>query len=90
MKRSGQVEPLPLAVGKEAPQDTSPSALTKPPTAPKAHLTDSGLDIYTLHLLKVRKTVDKTIIEHNSIRKLYLKIKKKKPKNSVLVEKVKS
>ena len=53
MKRSGQVEPLPLAVGKEAPQDTSPSALTKPPTAPKAHLTDSGLDIYTLHLLKI-------------------------------------
>ena len=53
MKRSGQVEPLPLAVGKEAPQDTSPSALTKPPTAPKAHLTHSGLDIYTLHLLTI-------------------------------------
>ena len=53
MKRSGQVEPLTFAVGKEAPQDTSPSALTKPPTAPKAHLTHSGLDIYTLHLLKI-------------------------------------
>lgn len=53
MKRSGQVEPLPLAVGKEAPQDTSPSALTKPPTAPKAHLPHSGLDIYTLHLLTI-------------------------------------
>lgn len=89
MKRSGQVEPLPLAVGKEAPQDTSPSALTKPPTAPKAHLTDWVRYIYPTSPQGQRKTVDKTIIEYNSIRKLYLKIKKK-TKNSALVEKVKS
>ena len=75
MKRSGQVEPLPLAVGKEAPHDTSPSVLIKPPTAPKAHLTDWVRYIYPTSPQGQRKTVDKTIIEYNSIGKSYLKIK---------------